>query len=336
MPNVINKGVITMDRNLALEVVRVTEAAALSAARLMGRGDKDAADQAAVTAMRQAFESMVIRGTVVIGEGERDEAPMLYIGEKVGCGDSKDPEVDIAVDPLEGTNLCAYGRPNALSVIAMAEKGKLLHAPDIYMAKIAVGPAAKGVIDLNKTPTQNLKAIADAKGVYVEDLTAVILERDRHLDLINEVRKAGARVHLISDGDVSAAISTCMEDSGIDVLFGIGGAPEGVLAAAALRCVGGDMQARLVPRNEQERERCHAMGIQDENQIWHLEELAQGDVMFAATGVTTGDFLKGVRYFRGGAKTHSLVMRSRSGTIRVVETEHHFDRKPQFYNKTFV
>lgn len=336
MPNVINKGAITMDRNLALEVVRVTEAAALSAARLMGRGDKDAADQAAVTAMRQAFESMVIRGTVVIGEGERDEAPMLYIGEQVGCGDSKDPEVDIAVDPLEGTNLCAYGRPNALSVIAMAEKGKLLHAPDIYMAKIAVGPAAKGVIDLNKTPTQNLKAIADAKGVYVEDLTAVILERDRHLDLINEVRKAGARVHLISDGDVSAAISTCMEDSGIDVLFGIGGAPEGVLAAAALRCVGGDMQARLVPRNEQERERCHTMGIQDENQIWHLEELAQGDVMFAATGVTTGDFLKGVRYFRGGAKTHSLIMRSRSGTIRVVETEHHFDRKPQFYNKTFV
>ncbi len=329
-------GSVTMDRNLALEVVRVTEAAGLAASRLMGRGEKDAADQAAVSAMRHAFESMSIRGTVVIGEGERDEAPMLYIGERVGCGAHNDPEVDIAVDPLEGTNLCAYGRPNALSVIAIAEKGKLLHAPDIYMAKIAVGPSAKGVIDLNKTPTQNLKAIADAKGVYVEDLTAVILERDRHMDLINEIRKAGARVHLISDGDVSAAISTCIDSSGIDVLFGIGGAPEGVIAAAALRCVGGDMQARLVPRNVEERERCRAMGIKDENQIWNLEELAQGDVMFAATGVTTGDMLKGVRYFRGGARTHSLVMRSCSGTIRFIETEHHFDRKPQPSNKTFA
>src|SRR3989338_2895727 len=319
-----------MDRNLALEIVRVTEAAALSAARLMGRGEKEAADQAAVTAMRNAFESLSIRGTVVIGEGERDEAPMLYIGEKVGSGDQNDPQVDIAVDPLEGTNLCAYGRPNALSVIAMAEHGKLLHAPDIYMAKIAVGPAAKGVIDLDKSPTDNLKAIADAKGVYIEDLTAVILERDRHADLINEVRKAGARVHLISDGDVSAAIATCLPDSGIDVLFGIGGAPEGVLAAAALRCVGGDMQARLIFRSDREKERCLSMGIQNPEQKWHLEELARGDVVFAATGVTSGDMLKGVRYFKGGAKTHSLVMRSKSGTIRFVETEHHFDRKPQF------
>ena len=319
-----------MDRNLALEVVRVTEAAALSAARLMGRGECDAADQAAVTAMRHAFESVSVRGMVVIGEGERDEAPMLYIGEKVGAGDIKDPEVDIAVDPLEGTNLCAYGRPNALSVIAISERGKMLHAPDIYMAKIAVGPAAKGVINLDKTPTENLIAIADAKGVYVEDLTAVILERERHMDLINEVRKAGARVHLISDGDVSAAISTCIDSSGIDVLFGIGGAPEGVLAAAALRCVGGDMQARLIMRNNKERDRCYAMGIEDPDRKWHFEELAKGDVMFAATGVTTGDILKGVRYFRGGARTHSLVMRSKSGTIRFVETEHHFDRKPQF------
>lgn len=319
-----------MDRNLALEVIRVTEAAALSAARLMGRGEKDAADQAAVTAMRHAFESVVVRGEVVIGEGERDEAPMLYIGEKVGSGTDRDPEVDIAVDPLEGTNLCAYGRPNALSVIAIAEKGKLLHAPDIYMAKIAVGPSAKGVINLDKSPTENLIAIADAKGVYVEDLTAVILERERHMDLINEVRKAGARVHLISDGDVSAAISTCVEASGIDVLFGIGGAPEGVLAAAALRCVGGDMQARLIMRTDKERERCLAMGIEDPDRKWHFEELARGDVMFAATGVTSGDILKGVRYFRGGAKTHSLVMRSKSGTIRFIETEHHFDRKPQF------
>ncbi|MEI6805156.1 MAG: class II fructose-bisphosphatase [Myxococcaceae bacterium] len=319
-----------MDRNLALEVVRVTEAAALSAARLMGRGEKDAADQAAVTAMRNAFESLSIRGTVVIGEGERDEAPMLYIGEKVGIGDKKDPEVDIAVDPLEGTNLCAYGLPNALSVIAISEHGKLLHAPDIYMDKIAVGPSARGVINLNKTPTENLIAIADAKGVYVEDLTVVILERDRHNDLIAEVRKAGARIHLISDGDVSAAIATCLPDSGIDVLFGIGGAPEGVLAAAALKCVGGDMQARLIARNPADKERCIAMGIEDPDRIWHMEELAKGDVFFAATGVTTGDMLKGVRYFKGGAKTHSLVMRSRSGTIRMIETEHHFDRKPQF------
>lgn len=319
-----------MDRNLALEVVRVTEAAALSAARLMGRGESIAADFAAVNAMRQAFESVDIRGTVVIGEGERDEAPMLYIGEKVGCGDQFDPEVDIAVDPLEGTNLCAFGRPNALAVIAIAERGKLLHAPDIYMDKIAVGPHAKGVVDLNKSPKKNLAAIADAKGVYIEDLTAVILERPRHHDLIEEVRKAGARVQLISDGDVSAAISTCIPESGIDVLFGIGGAPEGVLAAAALRCVGGDLQARLVVNSQEERERCHKMGIKETEKVWHLEELAAGDVVFAATGVTTGDILRGVRYFKGGAQTHSLVMRSRSGTIRMIETKHHFDRKPQF------
>jgi fructose-1,6-bisphosphatase II len=281
-----------MDRNLALEVIRVTEAAALSAARLMGRGESRAADQAAVNAMRHAFESVSIRGRVVIGEGERDEAPMLYIGEQVGCGDNDDPEVDIAVDPLEGTNLCALGRPNALAVIAMAGRGKLLHAPDIYMDKIAVGPHAKGVVDLEKSPTKNLMAIANAKGVYVEDLTAVVLERPRHHNLIEEIRHAGARVQLISDGDVSAAISTCIPGSGIDVLFGIGGAPEGVLAAAALRCVGGDMQARLVVNNKSEEERCHKMGIHDLSKKWHLEELARGEVVFAATGVTNGDILK--------------------------------------------
>ncbi len=316
-----------MERNLALEVVRVTEGAALSAARLMGRGDSKAADQAAVDAMRQAFMSCKLRGRIVIGEGERDEAPMLYIGETVGCGDENDPEVDIAVDPLEGTALCAFGRPNALAVIAMAERGHLLHAPDIYMDKIAVGPGARGVIDLDRSPKKNLQAIADAKGVYVEDLTAVILERPRHHDLIEEVRKSGARVQLISDGDVSAAISTCIDEAGIDVLFGIGGAPEGVLAAAALRCVGGDMQARLVVNNNEEAKRCESMGIKEINKKWHLEELARGDVMFAATGVTNGDILQGVRYFRGGAKTHSLVMRSRTGTIRMIETKHHFDRK---------
>lgn len=320
----------TLDRNLALEVVRVTEAAALSAARLMGRGEKDAADQAAVEAMRKAFEGVRVRGTVVIGEGERDEAPMLYIGEPVGGGDADDPEVDIAVDPLEGTNLCALGKPNALAVVAMAERGNLLHAPDTYMEKIAVGPVAKGVIDLDKSPTENLKAIADAKGVYVDDLTAIILDRPRHQDLISEVRRAGARVRLISDGDVSAAIATCLEETGIDVLFGSGGAPEGVLAAAALRCVGGDLQGRLKPRNEREVERCKAMGITDIDKKWTLTELAKGDVMFACTGVTSGDMLKGVRYFKGGAYTHSLVMRSKSGTVRYVEAEHHFDRKPNY------
>ncbi|MFZ9889107.1 MAG: class II fructose-bisphosphatase, partial [Myxococcota bacterium] len=258
----------TLDRNLALEVVRVTEAAALSAARLMGRGERDLADQAAVEAMRKAFEGLRVRGTVVIGEGERDEAPMLYIGEEVGGGDDGDPAVDIAVDPLEGTNLCALGKPNALAVVAMAERGHLLHAPDTYMDKIAVGAAAKGVIDLDKTPTQNLRAIADAKGVDVQDLTAIILDRPRHTDLIAEVRAAGARVKLISDGDVSAAIATCLEDTGIDVLFGSGGAPEGVLAAAALRCVGGDLQGRLMPRNDEEIARCRKMGIENISKKW--------------------------------------------------------------------
>lgn len=317
-------------RNLALEVVRVTEAAALASARLMGRGDKDAADQAAVTAMRKAFQMVDVRGTVVIGEGEMDQAPMLYIGETVGGGRSGDPEVDIAVDPLEGTSLCAYGRPNALSVVAMAQRGNLLHAPDMYMAKIAVGPDAKGVIDLDLSPTENLKAIAEVKGVYVEDLTAVILERPRHDDLIAEVRAAGARVRLIPDGDVSAAIMTCIPKTGIDVLFGIGGAPEGVLAAAALRCVGGDLQGRLMPRGQEDRDRCAEMGITDVDKKWHHDELATGDVMFAATGVTTGELLKGVRYTKGGASTHSIVMRSKSGTVRFIEATHHFDRKPNY------
>lgn len=319
-----------MDRNLALEVVRVTEAAALSSARTMGRGDKEAADDAAVTAMRKAFESVSIRGTVVIGEGERDEAPMLYIGEEVGGGEGDDPAVDIAVDPLEGTNLCAMGKPNALSVVAMAPSGNLLHAPDIYMKKIAVGPQAKGVIDLKKSWTDNLRAIADTKGVYVEDLTVVMLDRPRHNDLIAEVREAGARIRLIHDGDVSAAISTAIEETGIDVLFGIGGAPEGVLAAAALRCVGGDLQGMLMPENDAEVQRCHDMGIKDVSKVWMMEELAKSDIIFTATGVTTGDLLRGVRYFKGGATTHSLVMRSRSGTVRFIEAEHHFDRKPNY------
>jgi fructose-1,6-bisphosphatase II len=319
-----------MDRNLGLEAVRLTEAAAIASARLMGRGDEKAADQAAVDAMRKAFNDLHIRGTVVIGEGERDEAPMLFIGEKVGIGDAQDPEVDIALDPLEGTTITATGGPNALSVIAMAEKGNLLNAPDTYMDKIAVGPSAAGVIDLRKTPSQNLRAIADKKGVYVEDITVIILNRPRHEKLIAEVRATGARIKLIGDGDVSAAIATCFPESGVDVLMGIGGAPEGVIAAAALRCCGGDMQGRLKPRNDKEIERAKKMGIADVDKIFTIEELARGQVMFAATGVTSGDFLKGVRFFKAGAMTHSVVMRSKSHTIRYIEATHHFEHKPNF------
>ena len=317
-----------MDRNLALEVARVTEAAALSCARLMGRGDEKAADQAAVDAMRRAFNGVSIDGTVVIGEGERDEAPMLYIGEKVGSGEG--PEVDIALDPLEGTTICANGAPNALSVIAIAERGQFLHAPDTYMDKIAVGPAGKGVVDLDKSPTENLKALAKAKGVRVEDLTAIILYRPRHEALIKEVRQTGARIRLISDGDVSAAIATTKPETGIDILLGIGGAPEGVLAAAALRCVGGDMQGRLKPRNQEEIERAQAMGIKDIKKNFSIEELARGEVMFAATGVTDGDYLEGIHFFAGGATSQSVVMRSKSRTIRVINATHYFDFKPQY------
>lgn len=315
-----------MDRNLALEVVRVTEAAAIASARLMGRGDNHAADQAAVDAMRRALNSMDISGTVVIGEGERDEAPMLYIGEKVGHGG---PNVDIALDPLEGTNLCATGAPNSIAVIAIAEEGKFLHAPDTYMEKIAVGRKAKGAIDLSKSPTWNLVEIARAKECEIPDLTVMILDRPRHEELIREVRDAGARIKLIGDGDVSAAISTCFNNTGVDVLMGTGGAPEGVIAAAALRCVDGEMQGRLKFRSNEERARAKKMGIDDENRIYKINELASGDVMFAATGVTTGDFLRGVRFFGGGGcSTHSLVMRSKTETIRYIKAKHHMSRKP--------
>lgn len=319
-----------MDRNLALEVVRVTEAAALASARLMGRGDEKAADQAAVDAMRTAFNSMNMCGTVVIGEGERDEAPMLYIGEKVGNSCMNGAEIDIALDPLEGTTLTATGGPNALSVIAIASKGNFLHAPDTYMEKIAVGPGAKGAIDITKSPTENLKNIAKALRVYVEDLTVVILNRPRHQKLIDEVRAAGARIKLIPDGDVSAAIATAKEGSGVDVLMGIGGAPEGVIAAAAMKCVGGDMQGILRPRNNEEIERAKKMGIPDINRVYGIEELAAGDVMFAATGVTDGDYLSGVRFFGGGAETHSVVMRSKTRTVRYITAMHHFNYKPVY------
>ncbi len=314
-----------MDRNLALEAVRVTEAAALNCASWTGRGDEKAADQAAVDAMRKAFDALPIDGTVVIGEGERDEAPMLYIGEKVGSGG---PKVDIALDPLEGTTICATGGPNALAVIAMADGGNLLHCPDTYMAKIAVGPVGKGVVDIDKSPTENLNALAEAKRCKVADLTVIILSRPRHDALIQEVRKAGARIRLIGDGDVSAAIATTKPETGIDLLLGIGGAPEGVLAAAALRCVGGEFQGRLAPRNNDEIERAKKMGVADINRKFTIDELAAGDVMFAATGVTDGDYLQGVHFFPGGAMTQSVVMRSKTKTVRVINAMHYFEHKP--------
>ncbi|MBT6961301.1 MAG: class II fructose-bisphosphatase [Alphaproteobacteria bacterium] len=318
-----------MDRNLALEVVRVTEAAALAASRQMGRGDEKAADQVAVDAMRTALNSLAIQGTVVIGEGERDEAPMLYIGEKVGLGEG--PEIDIALDPLEGTTITAKGLTNSLAVIAMAEHGGFLNAPDVYMDKIAVGGGLPvGVVDLDQTPEENLKSLAKAKKVDVEDLVVCILDRPRHDELIAKVREAQARIMLISDGDISGVMATSEEASGVDLYVGSGGSPEGVLAASALRCIGGQMQGRLVFRNDDERDRARKWGITDLNRKYGMEDLASGDVMFAATGVTNGTMLKGVRRFSGGATTHSMVMRSRSGTVRYIEAVHNFDRKTGF------
>jgi fructose-1,6-bisphosphatase class II len=317
-----------MDRNFALEFVRVTEMAALASARLMGRGDEKAADHEAVEAMRKMLGSIHFDGTVVIGEGERDEAPMLYIGEKVGKGEG--PKLDLALDPLEGTTICAKGGNNSLSVIAIAEEGNFLHAPDVYMQKIAVGPSAKGVINLKESATKNLHRIAEAKRCRVEDLTVAILDRPRHEALIAEVRAAGARIWLIGDGDVSAAIATCKPDSGVDVLLGSGGAPEGVIAAAALRCMGGDFQGQLIFRKDDERERATKMGIACFDRIYRIDELARGKVMFCATGVTQGPLLNGVRFFSGGARTHSVVMRSESKTVRWIEAEHHFNSKPNY------
>ena len=313
-----------MNRNFALEFVRVTEAAALSSARLMGRGDEKLADQAAVDAMRNALNSVEFDGRVVIGEGERDEAPMLYIGEKVGKGGSS--RLELALDPLEGTTICAKGLNNSISVIAIAEEGNFLHAPDCYMEKIAVGPEAKGAVDLNRSPTENLREIARAKKCSVSDLTAIILDRPRHEELIKEVRMAGARIWLIGDGDVSAAIATTEPTSGVDVLFGTGGAPEGVIAAAALRCRGGDFIGRLVFKDDAERARATRMGIQDLRKVYGIHDLAKGNVMFCATGVTQGTFLNGIRFFKGGAESHSVVMRSETGTIRYIHTQHHFNR----------
>lgn len=317
-----------MDRNLALEFVRITEAAAMAASRWMGRGDEKAADQAAVDAMRKAFDAVRIDGTVVIGEGERDEAPMLYIGEKVGKVEGEVPEVDIALDPLEGTTITARGGAGATSVIALANRGHFLHAPDTYMDKIAVGPLAKGQINIDATPEENIRAVARALNKNISDVTVMILDRPRHETLIQQVKETGARIYLIRDGDVSAAIATSWGESAIDILLGIGGAPEGVISAAALKCLGGDFQGRLSFRNDEERERAQKMGISDLNRSYGIDELAGGDVMFCATGVTHGPLLRGVRTLPGHkVVTHSIVMRSRTKTIRTVEAFHNLDSK---------
>ncbi|MCB9733552.1 MAG: class II fructose-bisphosphatase [Deltaproteobacteria bacterium] len=314
-------------RHLALEMVRVTEAAAIAAARLMGRGDKIAADRAAVEAMRAEFAHVAIDGRVVIGEGEMDEAPMLKIGEAVGIGAPGCVAVDIAVDPLEGTTMTAMGGGNALACLAVAERDAMLHAPDTYMAKIAVGAEAAGAIDLALTPTENLGRVAECKRMPIAELTVCILDRPRHHDLIDEVRRAGARIRLIRDGDISAALAAADPTSPVDVLMGIGGAPEGVLAAAAVRGLGGEMQAQLRYRNEGERERAMRMGLREPDRILGLMDLAGGeDVIFAATGVTEGEFLRGVRFRAGGALTHSVVTRASSGTVRYVEATHDFRR----------
>jgi fructose-1,6-bisphosphatase II / sedoheptulose-1,7-bisphosphatase len=313
------------DRNLALELVRVSEAGALAASRWMGRGKKNEADGAAVEAMRHAFDSVAIDGTVVIGEGEMDEAPMLYIGEKVGSGG---PAMDIAIDPLEGTTITAKGGPNAMTTVALAEAGNFLHAPDIYMDKIAVGPGLPlGVVDLDAPVGENLRNLAAAKKRDVGDLVVCTLERDRHAELIAKCREAGARIMLIGDGDVSGVISVSQPESGIDIYIGSGGAPEGVLSAAALRCTGGQMQGRLLFEDQAQIDRARTMGITDPNRKYEIAEMARGNVMFAATGVTTGPMLRGVRRFGTGAITYSIVMRSKSGTVRYVEAHHNFATK---------
>jgi fructose-1,6-bisphosphatase II / sedoheptulose-1,7-bisphosphatase len=323
-----------VDRNLALELVRVTEAAALAASRWMGRGDKNAADGAAVEAMRKAFDTVAITGTVVIGEGEMDEAPMLYIGEKVGlyARSGEGPEVDIAVDPLEGTSITAKGGPNAMAVVALAEKGGFLHAPDIYMEKLAVGPNLPAdLVHINEPPEKNLRELARAKKVDVSDLVVCLLDRDRHKEKIKACRAAGARIMLIPDGDVSGVVAVSQAETGVDMYLGSGGAPEGVLAAAALRCIGGQMQGRLLFENDEQVARAREMGVTDPDRVYGLENMARGQVMFAATGVTSGPMLRGVRRFHGGAVTHSIVMRSKSGTVRYVEGHHNFALKPSAF-----
>lgn len=320
-----------MDRNLALNLARVTEAAALSSAKLLGKGDKNAADQLAVDSMRKMFDTVDIDGEVVIGEGEMDEAPMLYIGEQIGKAGENSLKVDIAVDPLDGTTSVANGLPNAISVVAIAPRDCLLKAPDVYMDKIAVGPEAKGVIDIKKSATENVKNVAKALNKDISEVTVTILDRPRHADMVNEIRELGARIKMISDGDVLGAISTCFETAGVDILMGVGGAPEGVLAAAALKCLGGDFQGMLVPKGEAQEGRCRNMNV-DTSLVYGIEDMVRGnEVVFAATGVSHGELLDGVKFFKGNkASTHTIVMRSETGTVRFVEALHQLDKKPEY------
>ncbi|KAB7707484.1 class II fructose-bisphosphatase [Bacillus aerolatus] len=321
-----------MERSLSMELVRVTEAAALSSARWMGRGKKNEADDAATTAMRDVFDTIPMKGTVVIGEGEMDEAPMLYIGEKLGTGYG--PRVDVAVDPLEGTNIVASGGWNALAVLAVADHGNLLHAPDMYMDKIAVGPEAVGQIDINASVLDNLKAVAKAKNKNIEDVVATVLNRPRHEEIIAQLRDAGARIKLINDGDVAGAINTAFDQTGVDILFGSGGAPEGVIAAVALKCLGGEIQGRLLPQNEAEIKRCEGMGINVKN-VLRMEDLVRGDdAIFAATGVTDGELMRGVQFKGSYGETHSVVMRAKSGTVRFVDGRHSLKKKPNLVMKS--
>ncbi len=322
------------DRNLAMELVRVTEAAAMAAGRWMGRGDKNGADQAAVNAMRVVLQTVSMDGIVVIGEGEKDEAPMLYNGERIG--DGTPPPTDIAVDPIDGTTPTALGRGGALAVISVSERGSMFNpGPCVYMEKLAVGPDGAGRVDLKRSPTDNLRAMAAAKRTSVGDITAVILDRDRHKDLIAEVRQAGARIRLITDGDVAGAISTAWQESGVDILFGIGGTPEGVIAASALKCMGGELQGRLWPRNDEERQAALAAGY-DLDAVLSTDDLVRGDnCFFAATGVTDGELIRGIRYTNTGALTQSLVMRSKSGTVRRVDASHRLQKLREFSQISF-
>ncbi len=317
-----------MDRNLGMDLVRVTEAAALASSRLMGRGDDVAVDKAAIEAMRQAFDTMAIDGTVVIGEGPEDAISMLFVGERVGTGQG--PRTDVAVDAIEGPSTCATGGYNALAVIAVADAGALFRVPDTYMDKIACGREGRGAVDIARSAGDNVRALAHAKGMHVEDLTVVVLDRPRHLKLIEEIRATGARIKLISDGDVSAALATTKPETGIDLMMGIGRAPQGVLAAAALKCLDGEMQARLRPRNETEAQQLRDVGVFEFGRSYRIDELVRGNVIVAATGVTPGDYLAGVRYVKGGAVTNSVVMRSQTKTVRFMEAHHRFDRTPQY------
>jgi len=318
-----------MERSLSMEVVRVTEAAAIASAKWMGRGLKNEADDAATTAMRTMFDTIPMHGTVVIGEGEMDEAPMLYIGEELGLRNGG-PEVDIAVDPLEGTNIVAKGTNGALTVLAIADKGNLLNAPDMYMDKLAVGPEAAGKVDINVSVTENLHAVAKAKNKDISEVVAILLDRPRHQHIVDEIRAAGACIKFIQDGDVAAALNTAFDETGVDIMFGTGGAPEGVISAVALKCLGGDFQGKLIPEDDAQRERCEKMGI-DVNKVYRLDDLVKGDdAIFAATAVTDGELLTGVQYKGSHCLTHSVVMRAKTGTVRFVQGRHSLSKKPDY------